>query len=208
MCKIWLKHQLKTPNNILASSSPRRKELLTQIGYKFSVTSSNINENFNLSLSPKNFAEHWAYEKANCVALKNSDSMVIGADTIVVKDKEIFGKPKKRSDSFSMLKKLSGKTHQVITGVSIIFRKYNLNLTFSDSTLVTFNDYSDGDILKYIDDKQPYDKAGSYGIQDSFAMYIRRINGCYYNVMGLPLSKFHKNYNLILNKKLKSDINS
>lgn len=176
---------------ILASGSPRRKQLLNQIGLEFTVIPSNVDEDFTLDLPPEAFTEHWAREKAKSVAKIHLDSLIVGADTIVVLDGNILGKPKDKKDSFNMLQSLSGKTHEVITGVSFISLEQELDHTFNERTFVSFNTLSDRDINSYIDIYNPLDKAGSYGIQDWFSVHIHRVEGCYYNVMGLPLSSFY-----------------
>ena len=176
---------------ILASGSPRRKQLLNQIGLKFTVIPSDVDEDFTLDLPPEAFTEHWAREKAKSVAKIHPDSLIVGADTIVVLDENILGKPKDKKDSFNMLQSLSGKTHEVITGVSFISLEQELDHTFNERTFVSFNTLSDRDINSYIDIYNPLDKAGSYGIQDWFSVHIHRVEGCYYNVMGLPLSSFY-----------------
>jgi septum formation protein len=176
---------------ILASGSPRRKQLLNQIGLEFTVIPSDVDEDFTLDLPPEAFTEHWAREKAKSVAKIHPDSLIVGADTIVVLDGNILGKPKDKKDSFNMLQSLSGKTHEVITGVSFISLEQELDHTFNERTFVSFNTLSDRDINSYIDIYNPLDKAGSYGIQDWFSVHIHRVEGCYYNVMGLPLSSFY-----------------
>ena len=176
---------------ILASGSPRRKQLLNQIGLEFMVIPSDVDEDFTLDLPPEAFTEHWAREKAKSVAKIHPDSLIVGADTIVVLDGNILGKPKDKKDSFNMLQSLSGKTHEVITGVSFISLEQELDHTFNERTFVSFNTLSDRDINSYIDIYNPLDKAGSYGIQDWFSVHIHRVEGCYYNVMGLPLSSFY-----------------
>jgi len=175
---------------ILASSSPRRKVLLEQIGLIFSVEESMVIETLNLDLSPSKIAEFWAREKARSISINNINSIVIGADTIVTSEDNIFGKPTKKKESMKMLQFLSGKTHQVITGVSMNYKKFNIEQTFHNLTQVTFQRYNKKEILKYVETEKPFDKAGSYGIQDSFAKHVKSINGCYYNVVGFPLSDF------------------
>ena len=181
----------KKQYNILASKSKRRIEILKLIKFDFSTQQSNIKENFNLQLPPEAFAEHWAREKAKNVSKINPNALIIGADTIVVQDSKILGKPKNKLESISMLHSLSGRTHEVITGVSFIHVGLKLDITFNDTTLVSVNKLKDNEILKYISDYNPYDKAGSYGIQDGFSIHVNSIIGCYYNVMGLPVSKFN-----------------
>ena len=177
--------------NILASKSKRRIEILKLIKFDFSTQQSNIKENINLQLPPEAFAEHWAREKAKDVSKINPNALVIGADTIVVQDSKILGKPKDKLESISMLHSLSGRTHKVITGVSFIHVGLKLDITFNETTSVSVNKLKENDILKYIRDYNPYDKAGSYGIQDGFSIHVNSITGCYYNVMGLPVAKFN-----------------
>ena len=124
----------KLISNILASSSPRRKKLLEQIKFKFSVVSSNINEDFNIDLPPEAFTEHWAREKAKDIAKDHPQSIVIGADTVVILEGKILGKPKDDKSSEKMLYSLSGKTHEVITGVSLININSKLDFTFNERT--------------------------------------------------------------------------
>ncbi len=187
------------PPIILASNSPRRKALLELIDLPFKVISSSIHEDFNVDLKPIEFVKHYANLKALNVAQKYSDHLVIGADTIVVLDGEIIGKPVNENDSKAMLRKLSGRTHTVITGVSLIWQEKNVAETINEKTNVTFQNLTDGQIQYYIDNYQPLDKAGSYGIQDWFAVCVKNINGCYYNVMGMPLSNFYKHLMKIIN---------
>ena len=184
---------------ILASASPRREQLMNQIGLEFSVIPSDVIEDFSLALPPEAFTEHWAREKAKYVAENNPDTMVIGADTIVVLDNKILGKPKNIKDSFSMLQSLSGRTHEVITGMSILNISCEIDFTFNERTLVSFNTLGDSDISYYIDNYDSLDKAGSYGIQDWFSVHVRQIEGCYFNVMGLPLSSFFSHYRSLTN---------
>jgi len=183
---------------ILASASPRRKQLLTQIGFDFSVVPSTIKEDLSLPLPPEAFTEHWARKKAKNVAENYPDSLIIGADTVVVLNGKILGKPINEKDSVLMLRSLSGTTHEVITGVSLIILESDIDITFNERTLVSFNTLNKNDILKYIHNYNPYDKAGSYGIQDGFSVHIHKVQGCYYNVMGLPVSSFYSHYRVLL----------
>ena len=188
-----MKHLNKYPI-ILASGSPRRKQLLEQIDLEFEVVPSQIYEDFSLNLSPTDFVEYYAQEKAKDVANSYPDKWVIGADTIVVFESDTLGKPKNEKDSFQMLKRLSGNTHQVITGVSIQNIKQDISDSFHERTNVTFNTLSDNIIKYYIETYEPFDKAGSYGIQDWFSVCVNRIDGCFYNVMGFPLSSFYSHF--------------
>jgi septum formation protein len=183
---------------ILASSSPRRKELLKKIGLSFKIKKSSVNEHFKVKLKPHLFAEYWAEKKAKSISKSNKNSLIIGADTIVVINGLILGKPADKQESIAMLKRLSGNVHEVITGVSIIYRKLDLIDTFHSTTKIFFNRCDEKSLKEYIKNEEPFDKAGSYGIQDSIAKYIKKIDGCYYNALGFPISKFHDRYNLIL----------
>ncbi|MDG2397888.1 MAG: Maf family protein [Candidatus Marinimicrobia bacterium] len=183
---------------VLASGSPRRKQLLEQIDLEFLVIPSQVHEDFDLDLSPEKFVEHYAKEKAKDIAKAHPDKWIIGADTIVVFNAEILGKPKDRDDSFRMLKMLSGNTHQVFTGVSIQQSKMQVSETFHAYTNVTFNTLDDMVISYYIDTYKPFDKAGSYGIQDWFSVCVNHIDGCFYNVMGFPLSMFYSRFSALI----------
>ena len=183
--------------NNLASSSPRRKDILSRIGFSFKTMPSQINENFNLELPPEAFCEHWAREKAKIIANSNSDSFIIGADTIIFSEGRVLGKPRNKKQSISMLESISGKTHEVLTGVSIINLKYEIDITFNQTSRVKCDTLSKEDILNYIRDYSPFDKAGSYGIQDGFCKYINNIEGCFYNILGFPISKFYRKYHMI-----------
>ena len=187
---------------ILASKSPRRRKILELIGLNFIILPSNIHEHSNLDISPVNFAKYWSKKKAKSIANDYKDNLIIGADTIVNLNGKILGKPKDKEESYVMLKNLSGETHEVITGITIIHKKMKILKTFSAVTKVSVRNIPDKDIIYYAENYPTLDKAGSYGIQDWFSVWIKKIDGCYYNVMGLPLSKFYKNYILI-----KNDIN-
>jgi septum formation protein len=184
---------------ILASGSPRRKQLLTQIRLKFQVVPSGVIEDNHLNLPPEAFVEHWGRKKAKYVALDFPDNLVIGADTIVVLNGHIFGKPRNKNEGYRMLRKLSGRTHEVITGVALIWKKREIDITFNARTNVTFRKISKDYISYYLDSYNTLDKAGSYGIQDWFSVHIRQIEGCYFNVMGLPLSSFFSHYRSLTN---------
>ena len=189
----------QNPPIILASNSPRRKELLRLIDLEHDVIASSVHEDFNIDLAPTDFAKHYANLKANDVASTHPNSLVIGADTIVVLDDNIIGKPSDENDSKAMLRNLSDRTHTVITGVSLIWPEKDIQDIFSQKTKVTFKKLTEEQINYYVDNYQPFDKAGSYGIQDWFAVCVKKINGCFYNVMGFPLSKFYSHYSKIIN---------
>lgn len=181
-------------NIILASKSPRRIELLKSIGMKFTSCNSNINENkISKHMPPAKYCKNLSYLKASTVLKNNNDKLIIGADTIVCCNNEILGKPKNKKDALNLLRKLNNKTHYVYTGISMISKDYNHS--FHDKTSVTFNMISVKEFKYYIDNFNPFDKAGSYGIQDWSKVFIKKINGCYYNVMGFPISKFYNYVN-------------
>ena len=192
-----LNNLLKMAINILASKSPRRKYLLNQIGFKFSVVPSNFKEFFNNNIPPEALAESLARGKAMKVAKIYRDKIIIGADTVVSLNDEFYGKPKNSQEGFKMLRSLSGKSHEVITGVSLILLNKNIDYTFNQKTDVTVSNMTNEEISSYIRQYNPIDKAGSYGIQDGFSAFIRNISGCYFNVMGFPLSKFFHQYKKI-----------
>lgn len=174
---------------ILASGSPRRKQLLEWAEVDLEIVVQSTDESFPARLSPAEAAVHIAEGKA--VAVQNflkTPLPVIAADTIVVLDNEIIGKPKDRDDAIAILKKLSGRTHTVITGVVILNKKEKIS--FSDATEVEFYVLNEDQITFYIDKYKPYDKAGAYAIQEWIGVTgIKRISGDFYNVMGLPVSR-------------------
>ena len=173
-------------NIILASGSPRRTEILNLAKIKHTVVVLEHEEKIDLAKKPVEIVKELAFQKANAVFEKYQDSIVIGADTIVVQD-EILGKPKDRADAYRMLKKLSKKTHQVITGVSVISSEKVER--FAEVTNVTFKEMTDEEIYEYIDSENVLDKAGAYAIQGMASKYISKIEGDYYNVVGLPISR-------------------
>ena len=140
---------------ILASASPRRKTILSQVDLDFTIEPSKINEDFSIDLLPKAFCEHWAREKAIDIAKSHSDKLIIGADTIVKINDTILGKPKNYKESFAMLKSLSGKTHQVLTGVSLIHLDLGIDFIFNETTNVSFCFLTDEEINNYIDKYKP-----------------------------------------------------
>lgn len=186
---------------ILASGSPRRQSLLRQIGLQFDIQPSSVHEDFSLKLSPPEFARHYARKKARDVAEINRDKLVIGADTIVVIDNQILGKPDGEAESRIMLNSLSGKTHTVMTGVSLQWMDRSLDETFHEETRVTFHTLDDEEIDHYIHHYRPFDKAGSYGIQDWFSVLVKKVDGCFYNVVGFPLASFYQRW-----KRVQSDL--
>ena len=174
---------------ILASASPRRKEILQNTKLKFDIEKSDIEEVVLENESPEDMVVRLAYEKAFDVAKRNTDRLVIGADTIVALDDEVLGKPKDQKEAYQMIKRLSNKTHKVITGISLINLKENKIIKDYVVSLVTFKDLSEDSIKDYINTNESLDKAGAYGIQGYGALLVKNIQGDYFNIVGLPISK-------------------
>lgn len=172
---------------ILASSSPRRKELLENLRLEFEISSSDADESFSEDLSPSEAVMELASRKSVTVAASYPDCFIIGSDTVVVHEGEILGKPAGEQEAFAMLRKLSGRSHSVYTGVSILSPEKETR--FYEKTDVTFWDLSDEEIDTYIKSGEPFDKAGGYGIQGFGSMLVKEIKGDYYTVMGLPVSR-------------------
>jgi septum formation protein len=173
---------------ILASASPRRRELLRQIGIDFTVDPADVDERVLPGESPEAYAVRVALDKARIAAQRAGTGVVIAADTIVVLDNAILGKPSDDEDAERMLTMLSGRTHQVITGMAIMDPAAGKTLTRSSTTNVLFRELSPDEIRWYVRTGEPLDKAGAYGIQEKGSLFISRIEGCYFNVVGLPLS--------------------
>lgn len=185
---------------VLASKSPRRKELLKIIFDDFIIYPDSLPEKADKNLSPDKYVMKLAEDKAlNVSGNFEDDYIIIGADTVVVKDGVIFGKPKSKDDAFRMLKLLDNSIHSVYTGVAVYIKKDNILKVFYDKTDVYFYKTDDNDYLKYIEECNPMDKAGSYGIQEKGALFVRKIDGDINNVIGLPVS--------MLNRVLKEKFN-
>ena len=183
--------KFKNYNFILGSNSPRRKEILKEIGLDFSVYPSNIDENFNKEMKLENIGVFLAEKKANAIKneLKEND-ILITADTTVIHNNELLSKPENTLQAKEILNKLSGKSHKVITGVCLLSK--NKKCTFSCETIVTFNNLEIKEIEFYINKFKPFDKAGSYGIQEWIGLIgIEKIEGSYTNVVGLPASMLY-----------------
>ena len=179
---------------VLASASPRRRELLTQIGIPFRICLSKKEEESSQK-KPGDIVKELSYTKAKDVFDQgNQDAVVIGADTIVVYDEQVLGKPKDEEDAYKMIKMLQGKTHQVYTGVSVIWRQDNSIQvsSFYAVTDVELYGMSEEEIRAYIATNEPYDKAGGYAIQGYFARYVKKIQGDYNNVVGLPVGELYQ----------------
>lgn len=175
---------------ILASASPRRQRLLRMCGFEFDVIPSAVDEVFIDGQDPLTQATRLSSLKAADVASQRPDTWVLAADTIVVHNGRQLSKPLDTADARTMLRSLSGHTHSVVTGVTL--RKGDAVHAFAVTTHVTFAELSDAEIVMYVASGSPMDKAGAYGIQDDLgALFISRIDGCYYNVVGLPLQQFY-----------------
>ena len=177
---------------VLASKSPRRIALLKQIGIEPSVVPSRVVEEFDPQASPSENAVQLSLRKAQEVAQRFEDALIIGADTIVVVDGFLLGKPEDQREAKRMLQFLSGRTHMVVTGFALVNSSSDDFVADFESTEVTFRELPEEEIDEYIASGSPMDKAGAYGIQDDYgAVFVTRIAGCFYNVVGFPLSKFH-----------------
>lgn len=191
---------------ILASQSPRRKELLKQVGIEFECFPADIDEKIN-EKNPSDAAKTLAVLKAQHVASRITDEIILAADTVVEYNKCIMGKPKDETDAENMLKILSGNRHTVHTGVCIIVPpKYSEKIALSDMlfensfvchTDVYMNEITEEEIREYIKSKEPFDKAGAYGIQGKAAAFVKKIDGDYFNVVGLPVSEVYRVLKLI-----------
>lgn len=184
------------PKVILASQSPRRKNLLQQIGFRFEVIPSHIEEH-TTAVKPGDIVQDLALLKATDVAASHPHSFVIGADTIVVHKNEVLGKPSSNQEARQFLQRLSHSTHFVYTGMAFVKtdKEGNIELqhTLYEQTKVTFSSLDAEDIEAYIQTGSPLDKAGAYGIQDDMgALFVEKIEGDYYNIVGLPLNRFYR----------------
>ena len=189
---------------ILASKSPRRKKLLEQIGLTFKTIPAEIDENaLPDGTPPDEYVKILSLRKAEKIAAAvETPSIILGSDTIVVLDGKILNKPIDPKDAFRMLNTLSGNTHTVYTGIALIDTGNSKVISDYKETKVTFRQLDEEEIWAYIDTGSPLDKAGAYGIQDDFgAVFVSHIEGCYYNIVGLPLEKLYENLKMLLNEK-------
>lgn len=186
------------PPLILASASPRRAEILKSVGWEFDKITADVDESVQKNELPDSYVERLARTKAKAVAAKIDKGLILGADTTVLVDEEIIGKPTDLQDAREMLEKLSGRWHEVLTGVAL-FKKNGKDLTYRDGherTRVKFAKLSDTEIKYLVEHGAPLDKAGAYAVQGVAAMFIEKIEGDYWNVVGLPIqlvySLFHR----------------
>ena len=183
---------------ILASKSPRRKEILTREGFDFIVEAIDVNETMDPQLSPYQNVMNVALKKGEAIYCDHLDDVVLSTDTIVCLDGIIYGKPKNRSDAFNTLKTFSGRTHEVVSGVSILSKRANILMHVK--SFVTFKELTDEEINNYLDTDEPYDKAGSYAIQGIGKCLIDSYSGSLDNIIGLPIEYFKDTLKVILNE--------
>ena len=182
---------MQIKNIILASQSPRRKELLNLLDLNFKVVITEVNEVYPENLEVSKVAEYLANLKAEAFTNISSDTVVITADTVVILNEQILGKPKNKTEAAKMLQSLSNRNHKVMTGVCI--KSKDKTISFSNTTKVFFKELTSSEINYYIENYKPFDKAGSYGIQEWIgAIGISNIEGSYFNVVGLPINQLYK----------------
>jgi len=175
---------------ILASASPRRSQLLRNAGTTFTVDPAHVPEQSLPGEAPLHYAQRLARDKACAVFARHPDDVVLGADTIVVADEHLLEKPQDDADAARMLRLLSGRTHQVITGVCLV--AVGFEQTEVEITEVRFSPLSDAEIAEYVATHEPMDKAGAYAIQGKASRWVERIDGCYFNVVGLPVARVYR----------------
>ena len=190
---------MKDAKIILASASPRRRELLAQAGFEFEVVTSDVDEVADPSLTPDKLVMSLARQKAQAVAQNRADCAVIGSDTVVVLDGKVLGKPRDEADAVRMLESLSGRKHEVYTGVCIAFA--GETHCFFERTSVNFCELDGEQIKAYVATGEPMDKAGAYGIQGKGCVLVEGIEGDYFNVVGFPVSRFCREYKKAVDKQ-------
>ncbi len=173
---------------VLASQSPRRKTILESADIPLMISPADIDET-GFEGTPAETVVHWAVQKAQCIAETHPLNPVLGADTLVAVDGELLGKPNSHDGAFAMLQRLSGNWHTVYGGVCLIWKAKGIEFTFVETTKVKFRKLSTDEIEAYIVTGEPMDKAGAYGIQGCGSMLVEKVDGCYFNVMGLPISR-------------------
>ena len=182
--------QLHGKRIILASQSPRRTELLRSVGLNFDIVPSYLDEEISDKVDSLHFVRDISFKKAQSVWEKTETDLVIAADTIVTMDNQIFGKPRNADDAGKMLQKLSGRIHHVITGFCLLLK--DRKIIDHEITKVTFYRLTDQEIDAYLSSKEYSDKAGAYGIQGLASLFVKKVEGCYFNVVGFPLGKFYQ----------------
>ena len=190
------------PEIVLASASPRRANLLRQIGFEFQICPSRVDESHTPHVSPDTGAQKLALAKAKAVAANLQNGLVIGADTVVVVNQQVIGKPDHEAHAIEILMQLSGVRHEVMTGVALVDLDRKREIVWRDKTVVQFRKLHRREILAYADSGEVLDKAGAYGVQGRAAAFVERIEGCYFNVVGLPLASLvERLWNLASNGK-------
>ena len=184
------------PPLILASNSPRRSELLREMGVEFQTIPSDASEAHNEQLTALEISQLNAYRKARVVAKKFPDALVLGADTLVYLDTTLFGKPANLDHAFQMLNQLQGRAHEVVTGVCLIHLRSHRQKIFVESTVVKFRPLNPGEIRAYLERINPLDKAGAYAIQEHGDKIVETISGSYSNVVGLPVERLQEELDL------------
>jgi septum formation protein len=182
----------KTVKLILASSSPRRAEILRNAGFAFDVLAEAVDETPQAHEAPAALVERLAAEKARAAAEHAGPAVVIAADTVVVREGRIFGKPDSPADAAAMLRHLSGKTHEVLTGLALLMTSTGRLRVEHEVTRVTLASLSEAEIADYVVCGQPMGKAGAYAIQGRGGVFVTRVEGCYFNVVGLPLARLYR----------------
>ena len=192
---------------ILASSSPRRKKMLSMFDMKIKYVKHLFNEkSIPFNNNPKKYCKTISEGKGNSISENYCNFTIISADTIVVLNNKILEKPESEIEAINMLQLLSNKQHKVVTGVNLIYKSKNINFSFSEETFVTFNKLDINDIEYYVKKYNPLDKSGGYGIQDFSSIFVKSIDGCFFNVVGLPLSSIF--YHLKRLKLLRFSLNT
>ena len=194
---------LKIPQLVLASASPRRSALLSQIGLTFEVRPSDVVEpphNIHSNNPASEVTQKLALLKATAVAQHFDDAIIIGADTLVSLDGKLLGKPTDDAEAFEMLTHLSGTCHEVVTGVALVDAGTGREIVWAEATRVYFRELQSTEITAYIASGETSDKAGAYGIQGRGAAFVRRIEGCYFNVVGLPLASLVEHFKTLIPK--------
>lgn len=181
---------------ILASASPRRKDLLKRIFENFEIASADIDENIPEGMKNEDAPEYLSIQKANAICLNKKDCLIIAADTVVIFNNTILGKPKDNEDAKNMLRNLSGNSHQVVTGCCL--RYGEKTHSFSVESTVTFYPLSEEDITSYVSSGASEGKAGAYGIQDLGSLFVKEIHGDYYNIVGLPIARLNQEIKKII----------
>ncbi|SHK61071.1 Maf family protein [Desulforamulus aeronauticus] len=174
---------------ILASASPRRQELLASLGLSFEIKISDVDESMDEQMSPVQQVEQLAERKARAVAAQLNQGLVIGADTLVVLNQSVLGKPADRQEAMEMIERLQGRSHEVFTGLAVMDVATGKTVVTHQVTAVRFKPMTAEEIERYVDTGESYDKAGAYAVQGKASIFIDSIRGCYFNIVGLPVAK-------------------